>query len=72
MGMSLDAMLWLAVALSTAAGVLAIIAIIAKRKQMLLIRRVLVAALREGGQVEDASSSRPSVADNAPISPATY
>ncbi len=57
--MLLDAMLWLAVALSTAAGVLAVVAINAERKQKLLMRRVLDAALREGGQVKDVSSSRP-------------
>ncbi len=61
MGMLLDAMLWLAVALSTAAGVLAVVAINAERKQKLLIRRVLDAALCEGGQVKDVSSSRPGV-----------
>ncbi len=60
MGMLLDAMLWLAIALSTAAGALAIVAINAKRKQMLLIRGALDAAQRGGGQVKDASSSRPS------------
>ncbi len=59
--MLLDAMLWLAVALSTAAGVLAVVAINAERKQKLLMRRVLDAALREGEQVKDVSSSRPGV-----------
>ncbi len=59
--MLLDAMLWLAVALSTAAGVLAVVAINAERKQKLLMRRVLDAALREGGQVKDVSSARPGV-----------
>ncbi len=53
MGMLLNAMFWLAVALSTAAGVLAGVAINAERKQK------LDAALREGGQVKDVSSSRP-------------
>ncbi len=52
MGMSLDAILLLAVALSTAAGVLAVVAINAERKQKLIIRRVLDATLREGGQVK--------------------
>ncbi len=45
--MLLDAMLWLALALSTAAGVRAVVAIVAERKQKLLIR-ALDAALREG------------------------
>ncbi len=53
MGIFLDAMLWIAVALSTAAGVLAVVAINAERKQKLIIRRVLDTALREGGQVKD-------------------
>ncbi len=53
MGIFLDAMLWIAVALSTAAGVLAVVAIKAERKQKLIIRRVLDATLREGGQVKD-------------------
>ncbi len=61
MGMLLDAMLWLAVALSSAAGVLAVVAINAERKEKLLIKRVLDAALCEGGQVKDVSSSRPGV-----------
>ena len=61
MGIFLDAMLWIAVALSTAAGVLAVVAINAERKQKLIIRRVLDAAVREGGQVKDVSSSRPGV-----------
>ncbi len=52
MGIFLDAMLGIAVALSTAAGVLAVVAINAERKQKLLIRRALDAALREGGQVK--------------------
>ncbi len=62
MGLFLDAMLWIAVALSTAAGVLAVVAINAERKQKLIIRRLLDAAQREGGQVKDVSSSRPGVA----------
>ncbi len=61
LGMLLDAMLWLAVALSTAAGVLAVVAINAERKQKLLTRRTLDAALREGGQVKNVSSSRTGV-----------
>ena len=52
MGIFLDAMLWIAVALSTAAGVLAVVAINAERKQKLLMRGALDAALREGGQVK--------------------
>ncbi len=51
-GMLLDAMLWLAVDLSIAAGVFAVVAINAERKQKLLIRRVLDTALREDGQVK--------------------
>ena len=59
MGMLLDAMLWLAVVVSSAAGLLAIVAINGKRKQMLLIRGALHAAQREGGRVEEAGPVRP-------------